>query len=141
VLVVAAAVIVLGFLVGSIAGYFGRWVDNVLMRATDVLLTMPPLISLLVGAQYLVITSVYKIAILVGCLLWMPVARVARGVCLSLREHQYVDATRAMGASDFRIITRHLIPNAIGPVAVTVTLTTAAALILEVTVAFLGFGL
>jgi peptide/nickel transport system permease protein len=130
-----------GTVIGAVAGYYGRWVDNVLMRATDVFLTMPPLVTLLVAAQYLNVTSVYRIAALIGCVLWMPIARVARSTCLSLREQEYVDAARALGASDARIITRHLLPNTIGPVAVVAALMTAASLVLEVTLAYLGFGI
>lgn len=140
-LLVGVVITILGTLVGSIAGYYGRWLDNVLMRATDVFLTMPPLVTLLVAAQYLNVTTVYKVALLIGCLLWMPIARVARSTCLSLREQEYVEAARAMGASDVRIIVRHLVPNTIGPVVVAATLMTAAALVLEVTIAYLGFGI
>ena len=139
-LLIALVIVTLGLFVGTVAGCYGRWLDNILMRATDVFLTMPPLVTLLVAAQYLTITSLYTIAIVIGCVLWMPVARVTRGVCLALREQQYVDAARAMGASDVRIMLRHLVPNAIGPIAVTAALTTAGALILEVTLAYLGFG-
>jgi len=130
-----------GTVIGVIAGYYGRWVDNFLMRATDVFLTMPPLVMLLVAAQYLNVTSVYRIAALIGCVLWMPIARVARSTCLTLREQDYVDAARALGASDARIIRRHLLPNTIGPVAVVAALMTAASLALEVTIAYLGFGI
>jgi peptide/nickel transport system permease protein len=140
-LVVGAVITLVGTFVGAVAGYFGRWLDNVLMRATDVFLTVPPLVTILVAATYLNITTVYKVAVVIGCLLWMPIARVARSTCLTLREQEYVEAARAMGASDARIIFRHLLPNTVGPVAVSATLMTAAALILEVTIAYLGFGI
>ena len=141
VVVVGLFITVVGTVVGALAGYYGRWVDNFLMRATDVFLTMPPLVTLLVAAQYLNVTSVYRVAALIGCVLWMPIARVARSTCLVLREQEYVDAARALGASDMRIITRHLLPNTIGPVAVVAALMTAASLVLEVTIAYLGFGI
>ena len=141
VVTVGIFITVVGTVVGAVAGYYGRWIDNFLMRATDVFLTMPPLVTLLVAAQYLNVTSTYRIAALIGCVLWMPIARVARSTCLSLREQEYVDAARALGASDVRIITRHLLPNTIGPVAVVAALMTAASLVLEVTIAYLGFGI
>jgi ABC-type dipeptide/oligopeptide/nickel transport system permease subunit len=138
---VGFVITVAGTVIGAVAGYYGRWVDNFLMRATDVFLTMPPLVTLLVAAQYLNVTSVYRIAALIGCVLWMPIARVARSTCLALREQEYADAARALGASDARIIARHLLPNTIGPVAVVAALMTAASLVLEVTIAYLGFGI
>jgi len=138
---VGLVVTAVGTTVGVVSGYFGGLVDNALMRITDVFLTMPPLITLLVTASYLNLTTVFKVSLVIGCLLWMPIARVARSNCLSLREKEFVDAARAVGASDARIIARHLLPNTIGPVAVAATLMTAAAVVLEVTIGFLGFGI
>ena len=139
-LAVGLVVTVIGTVLGVASGYFGGLIDNLLMRFTDVFLTMPPLITLLVAASYLNVTTVFKVGVLIGCILWMPIARVARSTCLSLREKDFVDAARAVGASDLRIITRHLLPNTIGPVVVAATLMTAAAVVLEVTIAYLGFG-
>jgi peptide/nickel transport system permease protein len=131
----------IGLSFGAVAGYFGGAVDNVLMRLTDLLLTLPPLLVLLVAASYLHTTTVLWVSLLMGCVLWMPVARVVRARCLSLRELAYVDAARAMGASDARIIRRHILPNAIGSVAVAATVMTAGAILLETTISYLGFGL
>jgi ABC-type dipeptide/oligopeptide/nickel transport system permease subunit len=130
----------IGTLVGAFCGYFGGSVDNVLMRLTDLWLTLPPLITVLVGAVYLDATSLFWISVLLACLLWMPVARIVRGTCLSLREMEYVDAARAMGASDTRIIRRHILPNAIGSIAVAASAMTATAIILETTLSYLGYG-
>ncbi len=130
----------IGTLVGVVSGYFGGVAETVLMRATDLMLTMPPLIVLLVAAAYLHATTVFKISVLFACVLWMPIARIVRGTCLSLREKEYVEAARALGASDLRIIGRHIVPNAFGPIAVAATLMTAGAVILETTLAYLGFG-
>ncbi len=131
----------IGTLLGAVSGYFGGAVDNILMRLTDLLLTLPPLLVLLVAASYLHATTVLWVSVLMACVLWMPVARIARARCLSLREQAYVDAARAMGASDVRIITRHVLPNAIGSVAVAATVMTAGAILLETTISYLGFGL
>jgi len=130
----------IGTLVGAVCGYFGGIVDNVLMRLTDLSLTLPPLITVLIGAVYLDATSLFALSVLLAGLLWMPVARIVRGTCLSLRVREYVDAARAMGASDLRIITRHILPNAIGSVAIAASVMTAAAIILETTLAYLGYG-
>jgi peptide/nickel transport system permease protein len=132
---------VIGTALGAVSGYFGGAVDNLVMRLTDLLLTLPPLLVLLVAASYLHATTVLWVSVLMGCVLWMPLARIARARCLSLREQAYVDAARAMGASDVRIITRHVLPNAIGSVAVAATVMTAGAILLETTISYLGFGL
>lgn len=93
-----------GTFVGVVAGYFGGAVGELLMRMTDVFLTLPPLVVVFVAAVYLNTTTTVTISILLACLLWMPMARVVRGSALSLREKEYVEAARAMGASDLRII-------------------------------------
>jgi peptide/nickel transport system permease protein len=131
----------IGTLLGAVAGYFGGAVDNLVMRVTDLLLTLPPLLILLVAASNLHTTTVLWVSVLMGCVLWMPMARIVRARCLSLRERAYVDAARAMGASDARIIARHVLPNAIGSVAVAATVMTAGAILLETTISYLGFGL
>ncbi len=132
---------VIGLSVGAVSGYFGGSLDNLVMRATDLLLTLPPLLVLLVAASYLHATTVFWVSVLMACVLWMPVARIVRGRCLALRELPYVDSARAVGASDLRIITRHILPNAIGSAAVAATVMTAGAILLETTISYLGFGL
>ena len=114
-----------GMTIGVCAGYFGGLLGESLMRFTDLLLTLPALITVLVAAAYLHATTTFKVALLLSCLLWMPMARILRGACLSLREREYVEAARAVGASDLRIIVRHILPNAIGSVTVAVTVMTA----------------
>src|SRR5205807_1634109 len=115
-------------------------VDTVVMRFTDLLLTMPAFVVVLVAAAFLHATTPLTVAALLAGLLWMPVARIVRGTCLSLREKEYVEAARAMGASDIRIVARHVLPNAVSAVAVAGTLMTAGAVLLEVTLSYLGFG-
>jgi hypothetical protein len=105
------------------------------------LLTLPPLITVLVAAAYLHTDTLFKVAVLLAVLLWMPIARIVRASCLSLREQEYVDAARAMGASDLRIIVRHVLPNAVGAVSVAATVMAAGAVILETTLSYLGLGL
>jgi ABC-type dipeptide/oligopeptide/nickel transport system permease subunit len=132
---------IVGTVVGVAAGYFGGAVSESLMRLTDVFLTLPPLVVVFVAAAYLHATTIFTISILFACLLWMPMARVVRGTTLSIREKEYVEAARAMGASDLRIIARHILPNAVGTIAVAATVMTAGAIVLETTLSYLGFGI
>lgn len=131
----------IGVTVGVVAGYFAGAVDTALMRFTDLLLTLPAFVVVIVAAAYLHATSPLTVAVVLASLLWMPAARVVRGTSLSLREKEYVEAARAMGAGDLRIMVRHILPNAIGSVAVAVTLMIAGAIMLEVTLSYLGFGI
>jgi ABC-type dipeptide/oligopeptide/nickel transport system permease subunit len=130
----------IGTLVGALAGYYGGLVDNALMRLTDLLLTLPVLAVVLVAAAFLHADTAQKAAIVIACLLWTSVARVLRASSLALREKEFVDAARASGASDLRIIMRHVLPNAVGPLAAAASLMIATAIVLEVTIAYLGFG-
>jgi peptide/nickel transport system permease protein len=132
---------VIGTLLGAAAGYFGGVLDNLVMRLVDLLLIMPPLILVLVAAAYLHTDTLFKVSLLFACLLWMPIARIVRGAALALREREYVDAARAVGASDARIIRRHILPNAVGSIAVAASIMTAGAVVLETTLSYLGFTL
>jgi ABC-type dipeptide/oligopeptide/nickel transport system permease subunit len=137
-LLVAFSGTLAGTLVGVVAGYFGGIIGELLMRLTDLFLTLPPLIIVLVAAAYLHLTTAFSISLLLSCLLWMPLARIVRGAALELREQEYVAAARAMGASDLRIILRHVLPNAVGMIAVAATVMTASAIVLETTLSYLG---
>ena len=131
----------LGTLIGAAAGYLGGFVDLVVMRVVDWLLTVPALVTVLVAAAFLQVDTFLEVCLLLSSLLWMPVARVVRAASLVVREQEYVHAARAMGASDLRIIRRHVLPNVIGSVAVAASVMTAGAVILEVTMSYLGVGL
>lgn len=139
---VAVAVVstLVGSLVGAVAGWYRGWVDAVLMRLTDLFLVVPALAVLLVLAARFGQSSL-ALALVIAGLVWMPLARVVRGEVLSLRERQFVEAARALGASGPRVIARHLLPNAVGPVIVNATLTVAVAILLETALSFLGFGI
>jgi peptide/nickel transport system permease protein len=139
-LLVGSLATLIGILVGALAGYYGGMVDNALMRLTDLLLTLPVLAVVLVAAAFLHADTAQKAAIVIACLLWTSVARVLRASSLALREKEFVDAARASGASDLRIIMRHVLPNAVGPLAAAASLMIATAIVLEVTIAYLGFG-
>jgi ABC-type dipeptide/oligopeptide/nickel transport system permease subunit len=130
----------IGTAVGAAAGFYRGWVDSVLMRFTDLVLILPTLAVLLVAAALFGQGSPLRIAIILSLLFWVSLARIVRGVFLSLREMEYVQAARASGASDLRIMFRHMLPNTIGPIIVNLTLVLASAILVEATLAFLGFG-
>ncbi len=130
---------VVGASVGAVAGFFGKATDQALMRFTDLFLIVPDIAILALALQYFGQSNITIILVLAG-IFWMYIARVVRGQVLSLKEKEYVEAARAAGASPFRIITRHLIPNTIGPIMVDATLAVAGAIITESTLSFLGFG-
>jgi len=131
----------LGVLIGSLAGYFGRSIDNVLMRFVDIILTIPILIAIVVVANaFPGARSPLGIALFIAFLGWMDLSRIVRSQFLSLREREYVEAAHALGASDRRIIFKHLIPNSLGQIIVWATLGAAAAVITEAALSYLGYG-
>jgi peptide/nickel transport system permease protein len=132
---------VLGTTIGGLAGYFGGWPDNILMRITDLFLTLPLLAVLLTAAKFLGHSGPTQVALLLAFFIWTPIARIVRGSFLSLREKEYVEAAKASGSGDIRIMFRHMIPNTIGPILVAATLTTGTAILLESVLSFLGFGI
>jgi peptide/nickel transport system permease protein len=140
---VAVIATTIGTVIGAIAGYYGKVADFLLMRFTDLILAVPLLAILLVLANKLSkqAGSWLWIALILGLLLWTNLARQVRGAFLSLREREFVEAEHAIGASDRRIIFRHMIPNAIGPIVVSATLTVALALLIEAVLSFLGLGI
>ena len=131
----------LGVLIGALAGYFGGWIDNVLMRMVDLILTVPLFIVLIVVASnFSNARTPLGVGIIIGAFGWMDLARIVRSQFLSLREKEYVEAAHAMGASNSRIIFKHLIPNTLGSLIVWTTLGAAQAITLEAALTFLGFG-
>jgi peptide/nickel transport system permease protein len=139
--VIASAIgTVIGTIVGGVAGYFGGWIDTILMRIVDSLLTLPLLFVILVFSKFLGQGNWFAITLIFGLFGWLQIARLVRAVLLSLREADYVDAARAAGVSDIRIIFRHLIPNSLSPIIVATTLSVATVIISEAFVSFLGFG-
>lgn len=130
---------VLGSAVGAAAGYYGRRLDNLLMRVTDVVYAIPTLPLLIVLASYTAATA-GSMALVIGLLSWMTTARVVRGEVLSIKEMAYVEAARSLGATNARIIVRHILPNAVGPIVVGATLAVGNAIIIESSLSFLGLG-
>jgi peptide/nickel transport system permease protein len=141
-LLVAFASTTIGTLVGAAAGYYRGWLDNVLMRFVDLILTVPvfAILAVLAAQVNSKAGNWFFIAVILSLLLWTSIARVVRAVFLSLREKEFVEAARALGATDRRIIFRHLLPNAIGPIIVNATLTVALAILIETALSFIGLG-
>jgi peptide/nickel transport system permease protein len=131
---------VIGTTVGAISGYYGGKLDNFLMRFTDLLLSIPLLVILIVMAKILG-GSIADITIILSLFFWMPLARIVRGLFLSMKNKEFVEAARSVGASDRRIMFRHILPNCIGPIIVNATLAVAAAILTESVLSFLGFGI
>jgi peptide/nickel transport system permease protein len=148
---VTLCALLIGSVLGSVAGSFGGWTDTIIMRFTDVMLTLPDLPILLILSSSLrqypglqkFLGSSLSVVIIIGVLVmfgWMTNARLVRGSVLSLREQTFIEASRAMGASNRYIIFRHLLPNSLGPLIVAVTLGFGQVIILESALSFLGFG-
>ena len=139
--------ITIGTVLGALAGYYGGWIDFVIMRVTDVVLSIPLLPLLLVLTAIVSATSqkaslsFLLIVVLIGGLSWPAVARLVRASFLTLREREFTEAAKALGNRDGRIIFRHILPNAIAPIIVQATLEVANVIILESTLSFLGYGI
>ena len=131
---------VLGTVIGAISGYFRGWVDAVLMRFTDFIITIPSIIiGAVIGFRFGNL-GVAALAIYLGLFSWTGLSRLVRGEFLSLREREFVDAARVAGASNMRIIFKHILPNAMGVIIVSVTLMLAGAILLETALSYIGFG-
>jgi len=141
-IVVAVAIsLFLGLLVGLLAGYYGKWIDNVLMRLVDLILTIPLLVLLIVVASnFPDARTAIGIAVIIGLFGWLDLARILRSQILGLREREFIEAAHALGASDRRIMFKHLIPNMLGSIIVWATLTAATVILLEASLTYLGFG-
>lgn len=138
--VVAVSIYVLiGTVLGALAGYYGGWVDIVLTRFADIVLSFPQIMLILVIVS-MVGPSLWNIMLVLGLLGWPSIFRIVRGQFLSLREQDFVQAGRALGARDFRIIWRHILPNSMGPILVAATFGTANAILTEASLSFLGMG-
>jgi peptide/nickel transport system permease protein len=135
--IVAATV---GTVLGAIAGFYGRWVDASIMRFTDLIITIPALIVGAVIGATIGNLGVFFLALFLGLFTWTGLARLVRGEFLSLREREFVDAARVAGAGNRRIIFKHILPNAMGVIIVSVSLLMSAAILLETALSFLGFG-
>ena len=131
----------IGTLVGVVAGYYGRWIDSLLMRFVDMMYSFPRLFLLILFGVFFKGMTIGVIVLVLGVLSWMTTARLVRASFLSLKHREFVEAARCVGAGDRRIIVRHILPNSIAPIIVAATLGVAAAIIAESTLSFLGLGI
>ncbi len=129
----------IGITLGAIAGYYGRFVDMIIMRFVDIMLCIPGFFLILAVIAFLG-PNIFNIMLIIGLTSWMGIARLVRAEFLSLKEREFVLGARASGASDFRIIFIHILPNALAPVFISAVLGVAAAVLLESSLSFLGLG-
>lgn len=135
----ASVAVTVGVIVGSVAGYFGGWVDDALMRVAEIFMAFPTFFLLLTIIS-IVKRSIFNIMLVIGLTSWPSLARMVRGQILSLREQEFTEAARALGATDARIIFRHILPNALAPVIVSTTIRIGGAILSESSLSFLGLG-
>lgn len=146
-----ALAVVVGAIVGGVAGFYGGWVDNILMRFTDMMLAFPSLFILIILSLALrdipiealrgtAFASVFSIVLVIAVLAWMRVARLVRASFLSLKEKEFIGAARSSGVPNWRIMVRHLLPNAMSPIIVAATFRVATSIITESGLSYLGFG-
>lgn len=133
--------LVIGVVLGAISGYYGGKIDNILMRLADLVLALPFLVLVMTIIALLEKVTVGLFITIIAITAWPPLSRIVRGSFLTLREQEFVLGARAIGASDFRIIFKHFIPNAIGPIIVNATLMMASMIIAESALSFIGFGI
>lgn len=129
----------IGVILGSIAGYFGKFIDNVIMRFVDIMLCIPTLFLILMLIVFLG-PSIFNVMLVIGLTGWTDIARLVRAEVLSLKEREFILSAKAIGASHLRIIFKHIIPNSLSPVFVSVTFGVAGAILLESGLSFLGLG-
>jgi len=132
--------ILIGVSVGMIAGYFGGKIDELLMRMSDVIISLPTLMLLILAVSMFEVRGIHIIVLVMGMLGWPFMARIVRGEFLSLRETTFVEAAKSMGASSWRIIFRHILPNTLSVIIVVATIDIPSYIFYEATLAFLGFG-
>ena len=131
---------VIGIIFGAISGYYGGWTDRIIMRIIDIMLSIPTFFLILAVIAFIG-SGIWNIMIVIGLTSWMGVARLVRAEFLSLKEREFVLAARALGASDIRIIFRHIMVNSMAPVFVSAVLGVASAILVESALSFLGIGI
>jgi peptide/nickel transport system permease protein len=129
----------LGVTVGAVAGYFGGWIDAALSWLMNILWALPALL-LVIAISFALGKGLWQIFIAVGLTMWVEVARLVRGQVISLKQVEYIEAARSLGFSNTRIISKHILPNIIGPILVLASSNFASAILLEAGLSFLGFG-
>lgn len=131
--------VVLGLFFGALAGYFGRWADAVIMRIADIFFAFPYILGA-IAIMTILGSGIVNIFIAIGLLGWAYFARIFRGSILSIKNKEYIEAARALGASNTRIIIKHIFPNSSAPIIVYATMNVGTAIIVEAALSFLGIG-
>jgi peptide/nickel transport system permease protein len=130
----------IGIIVGALGGYFGGWVDTLTSRITEIVMCVPTLVLILALVAIVDKPTIWKTMAIIGCTGWTGIARLTRGEFLRLKSSEFVMAARAAGAGPVRIMLRHILPNALAPILVPITFGIAAAILMESSLSFLGFG-
>ncbi len=130
---------IIGIILGALAGYYGGWLDSVIMRSVDIMLSIPT-IFLVLAVIAILEPSIINIMIVIGLTSWMEPARLIRAEFISLKEREFVIAARAIGAPDSRIIVKHVLPNGLSPILVSATMGIGGAILIESALSFLGLG-
>ena len=129
----------IGVSLGCISGFYGKWVDNIIMRIVDIVMCFPFFVIAITIAS-LFGASVWNVILIIGLLQWTGVARIVRAQILSLKQSEFIEAARAMGLSSLEIIRKHIIPNVLSPIIVNATLNVATGILMEAGISFLGLG-
>lgn len=140
-LAAAAIATIVGTLAGAVAGYLGGWLDAILMRSADLVTAFPTVVLTLAVIVYLGVAVPHQLLLVYAAIMWAQVSRVVRAHIAALCEHEFVDAARAVGASDVRIVFRHLLPNATGTIVVAATSLVGQIVLIDATVEFFNYGL
>lgn len=138
-LVATSIQLVIGVIMGSLAGYYGRFVDTLIMRLTDMVLSFP-FLALAIAVAAILGPSIYNTMLIIGLLSWTSTCRLIRGQFLSIKETEYMEAARALGLGEARIIYKHMLPNALAPLLINATLSMASAILIEAGLSFIGLG-
>jgi peptide/nickel transport system permease protein len=141
-----AIAVLLSMLLGTVSGYFGGWIDTIIQRLVDVVLAIPPIILLIYGISVFAgrsgaYTRVFWIILIVGFIIAMGSSRVIRGAAIATANNQYVDAARTIGATNARIIMRHIVPNVVPVAIVLATVNVGTVILAEAAISFLGYGI
>jgi peptide/nickel transport system permease protein len=139
-IIASVITVTIGITIGLVSGYYGGWIDIILMRIVDVILAMPNFFLYILAISMFRVRGVWVIATIMGMLNWTSLARIVRGEVLSLKERDYIVASKALGAFDWRIILVHILPNVLAPILVTTTYRMAGFILSESSLSFLGLG-
>ncbi|WCE41728.1 ABC transporter permease [Brevibacterium sp. BDJS002] len=140
-IIIGLVCLVIGTIVGAVAGYYRGWIDSMLMRITDGFIILPVIVIGSILGKMVGGANGPLLGLALGAILWTGLARLVRGDFMSLREREFVDSARVAGASDFRIMFKHMLPNAMGVIIVNTTLVMSQAIVLEAALSYLGFGI